>query len=204
MSKRVIFDSDHEAFRDSVRRFVLKEITPHVERWRHEGIVAREVWRKAGEQSLLCMWADDTYGGAGIHDCRSDQILVEDHPRPDVGVEPPGGADGQAIFRNHEFVGDLVRRRVLSVKPVVGPPDRIDFHSQLTDLTADKHSQRVLESLNIDRGTSFDLGEHPLGGCPLLHDIFPRRAREKRNAHCGGQIPDAVRLQDCRDSAEVV
>ena len=87
MSKRVIFDSDHEAFRDSVRRFVLKEITPHVERWRHEGIVAREVWRKAGEQSLLCMWADEAYGGAGIHDFRYDQILVEElYRHGDPGV----------------------------------------------------------------------------------------------------------------------
>ena len=87
MSKRVIFDSDHDAFRDSVRRFVLKEITPHVERWRHEGIVEREVWRKAGEQSLLCMWADEAYGGAGIHDFRYDQILVEElYRHGDPGV----------------------------------------------------------------------------------------------------------------------
>jgi alkylation response protein AidB-like acyl-CoA dehydrogenase len=75
---RNVFDSDHDAFRDSVRRFVQKEISPHVEQWRHDGIVNREIWRKAGEQSLLCMWADEAYGGAGMEDFRYDQILVEE------------------------------------------------------------------------------------------------------------------------------
>jgi acyl-CoA dehydrogenase len=76
--KRTIFDADHEAFRDSVRRFVQNEVAPHVDAWRADGCTSREVWRKAGEQSLLCMWADEQYGGAGIQDFRYDQILVEE------------------------------------------------------------------------------------------------------------------------------
>ena len=75
---RSTFDSDHEAFRDSVRRFVSNEVAPHVDEWREAGCVSRDVWRKAGEQSLLCMWADEAYGGAGIDDFRYDQILVEE------------------------------------------------------------------------------------------------------------------------------
>lgn len=75
---RRIFDADHEAFRDSVRRFVAREVTPHVDAWRAQGHTGREVWRKAGEQSLLCLWADEAYGGAGITDFRYDQILAEE------------------------------------------------------------------------------------------------------------------------------
>lgn len=76
--KRVIFDADHEAFRDSVRRFVTNEVAPHVDTWRAQGSVSREAWRKAGSQSLLCMWADEQYGGAGMADFRYDQILAEE------------------------------------------------------------------------------------------------------------------------------
>ena len=76
--KRTIFDQDHESFRDSVRRFVSNEVAPQVDQWRADGSVGREIWRKAGQQSLLCMWADEAYGGAGITDFRYDQILAEE------------------------------------------------------------------------------------------------------------------------------
>lgn len=76
--QRSTFDSDHEAFRDSVRRFVANEVAPHVDHWREQGSASRDIWRKAGEQSLLCMWADEAYGGPGIDDFRYEQILVEE------------------------------------------------------------------------------------------------------------------------------
>lgn len=78
MTLRTIFDADHDTFRDSVRRFVQSEVAPHVDGWRAAGCVPREAWRKAGAQSLLCMWADEAFGGAGIDDFRYDQILVEE------------------------------------------------------------------------------------------------------------------------------
>lgn len=76
--KRTIFDADHESFRDSVRRFVQNEVVPHVATWREQGHTGREIWRKGGEHSLLCMWADEAYGGAGMTDFRYDQILAEE------------------------------------------------------------------------------------------------------------------------------
>ena len=55
--KRLIFDEDHEMFRDGVRRFMQSEIEPHVEKWRDEGCCDPLAFQKAGEQGLLCMWA---------------------------------------------------------------------------------------------------------------------------------------------------
>jgi acyl-CoA dehydrogenase len=52
-------------FRDQVRRFVEREIAPHHRQWEHDGIVPREVWRRAGEQGLLCTMLAEEYGGAG-------------------------------------------------------------------------------------------------------------------------------------------
>jgi len=78
MMKRLIFDEDHEMFRDSVRKFMLAEVEPHVERWRKQGICDKEAFLKAGEQGLLCMWVDEKYGGPGINDFRFEQIVIEE------------------------------------------------------------------------------------------------------------------------------
>ena len=51
--KRLIFEEEHEMFRDSVRSFFINEIQPHRERWREQGIVDREAFQRAGEQGLL-------------------------------------------------------------------------------------------------------------------------------------------------------
>ncbi len=83
---RRIFEEEHEMFRDSVRSFLKNEIAPHSERWREQGIVDREAFRKAGEQGLLLMWADEEYGGAGMQDFRYEQIFIEENCRyGDVG-----------------------------------------------------------------------------------------------------------------------
>ena len=84
--QRTIFEPEHEQFRDSVRRFMQAEVGPHAERWREAGMVDREVYLKAGEQGLLCIFADEKYGGAGINDLRFDQIIVEENMRHgDIG-----------------------------------------------------------------------------------------------------------------------
>ena len=45
---RTVFGPDHEAFRESVRRFFETEIVPHHRQWERDGIVPRALWRKAG------------------------------------------------------------------------------------------------------------------------------------------------------------
>jgi long-chain-acyl-CoA dehydrogenase len=76
--KRLIFDEDHEMFRDSVRRFMQSEVAPFVEQWREDGCCDPAVFLKAGEQGLLCMWADEKYGGLGIEDFRFEQVVIEE------------------------------------------------------------------------------------------------------------------------------
>lgn len=78
---RIHFDSDHELFRDSARRFYQSEIGPHVERWREHGCVDREAFLKAGAQGYLLMWAEEEFGGLGLRDLRYEQILVEENVR---------------------------------------------------------------------------------------------------------------------------
>ena len=65
MIARTLFNADHEAFRDSFRRFIDKEIAPHHDAWETQGYVDRVVWSKAGEHGFLCLTVPEAYGGAG-------------------------------------------------------------------------------------------------------------------------------------------
>jgi alkylation response protein AidB-like acyl-CoA dehydrogenase len=85
--KRTIFEPEHEMFRAAIRTFVEREIVPHHEQWEQDGIVPREVWRKAGQQGFLCMDVPEEYGGAGVQDFRYNMIVGEELMR--VGATGP-------------------------------------------------------------------------------------------------------------------
>ena len=87
MIPRSIFASEHEQFRDSIRRFIDKEIVPHHERWEDEGMVDRALWPKAGEAGLLCPNLPEEYGGYGA-DFLFNVVIIEELAR--VGATGPG------------------------------------------------------------------------------------------------------------------
>jgi alkylation response protein AidB-like acyl-CoA dehydrogenase len=74
-------------WRESVRRFVEKEIVPFHAQWEHDGIVPRELWHKAGEAGMLCCTVDEKYGGLGL-DYLFDVVVYEELWR--VGASGPG------------------------------------------------------------------------------------------------------------------
>lgn len=80
--KRLIFDAEHELFRDSVARFVEREVTPHAERWRQQGIVDREAYTRAGAAGLLCLWGDTVFGGSIYASIRSSSKRIFVPVRP--------------------------------------------------------------------------------------------------------------------------
>ncbi|WP_242124142.1 acyl-CoA dehydrogenase family protein [Sphingobium sp. Sx8-8] len=72
------YEPEHEQFRDAFRRFLEQEVVPHSARFREQGMIDREVYRKAGEAGFLLYWADETYGGSGLQDFRYDQLMYEE------------------------------------------------------------------------------------------------------------------------------
>jgi acyl-CoA dehydrogenase len=81
MLPRVIFEPEHEQFRDMARRFFQKEIGPHAAHWRKAGQVDREAFAKVGAQGMLLLWAAEEYGGLDLTDGRYEQILQEENIR---------------------------------------------------------------------------------------------------------------------------
>lgn len=75
---RALFSEEHELFRQSVRDFVAKEITPHNAAWEKQKQVSREVWLKLGENGFLGMQVPEALGGMGIEDFRFNAILIEE------------------------------------------------------------------------------------------------------------------------------
>lgn len=75
--KRDIFSEEHDLFRNAFRSFVEREVVPNQARWREDGIVDRETWRKAGEAGFLCPWMEEVHGGAGGDFLHSAIIMEE-------------------------------------------------------------------------------------------------------------------------------
>jgi acyl-CoA dehydrogenase len=57
------FTEEHDALRDTLRKFVSREITPHVDAWDEAGEFPRELYCKAGEAGLLGVGFPEEYGG---------------------------------------------------------------------------------------------------------------------------------------------
>jgi len=68
--RRDIFAEEHEAFRDLVREFLAREVTPFHAQWEQDKVVPRPVWVKAGQAGLLGIDVDEKYGGGGNPDYR--------------------------------------------------------------------------------------------------------------------------------------
>ena len=59
------YTQEHQIFRESIRRYFEKEVTPRVEEWEKAGIVPKSVWKDFGSQGFLCPWLPEAYGGVG-------------------------------------------------------------------------------------------------------------------------------------------
>jgi acyl-CoA dehydrogenase len=95
MIPRTIFTPEHETFRDTVRRFIETEVTPHHAEWEKVGQVPRSLWKKAGELGLLCVNAPEAYGGQGA-DFLYSAILIEEMAR--------AGATGPTFYLHSDIV----------------------------------------------------------------------------------------------------
>ncbi|MER7208133.1 acyl-CoA dehydrogenase family protein [Streptosporangium sp. NPDC001559] len=99
--RRDLFTREHEEFRDLVRTFVAREVTPNLERWEEHGAADRAVWLRAGEHGLLGLDVDPEYGGAGVADYRYHAVLGEEFAR--------AGAHAPALSLHNEICGLYLR-----------------------------------------------------------------------------------------------
>ncbi|MCY1512959.1 Acyl-CoA dehydrogenase [compost metagenome] len=95
MIPRTLFEPEHTAFRDTVRRFLDEECVPFHEHWEADHRVPRDIWRRAGELGLLNATTPEAYGGIGL-DRRISMIVQEE-----IGRAATSGLNG---FNVHDIV----------------------------------------------------------------------------------------------------
>jgi acyl-CoA dehydrogenase len=80
---------EHHAWRDQLRRFIDREIMPHVDEWDEQGYLPGELWDKAAEFGLLGLGYPEEYGGTqtGI-DKHHLNIVSEELSRTSLGGLP--------------------------------------------------------------------------------------------------------------------
>lgn len=60
------FTEEHEAFRESFKDFLQKEVVPHIEKWEKTGDIERFIWTKFGEMGYFGLSYPEEYGGLDL------------------------------------------------------------------------------------------------------------------------------------------
>jgi alkylation response protein AidB-like acyl-CoA dehydrogenase len=80
-----IFTAEHHELRESVRRFVEKELRPHVDEWEDAGYFPDDIFRRAGELGFLGLHFPERWGGAG-GDLAAEVVFVEELAKAGCGA----------------------------------------------------------------------------------------------------------------------
>jgi len=87
------YSKAHHQFREKVRNFMRKEITPNIDQWEKDRIMPRSAWKRMGEEKLLCTSVSKEYGGLG-GDFLNGVIVTEELVRANHnGLGPTAHSD---------------------------------------------------------------------------------------------------------------
>jgi len=120
------YGPEHLALRESVRRFVASEITPHAGEWDEAGSFPRDLYRKAADVGLLGLGFPEEYGGiAGVDHFHRLITSVELAQAGSGGVvaslmshtigSPPVAALGSPELRQRVLPDVLAGRRIAAL-----------------------------------------------------------------------------------------
>ncbi|WP_183093169.1 acyl-CoA dehydrogenase family protein [Nocardioides stalactiti] len=76
--ERTLYEADHEAYRETVREFLAREVVPHKDDWDDERWIPREVFQAAAEAGLYALQVPEEYGGSGVTDYRYRMVVGEE------------------------------------------------------------------------------------------------------------------------------
>jgi len=60
------FTEEHQAFRESFRDFLHKEVVPYIDTWEKNGTIDRFIWNKFGEMGYFGLNSPEEYGGLNL------------------------------------------------------------------------------------------------------------------------------------------
>ncbi|OBG83382.1 acyl-CoA dehydrogenase [Mycobacterium sp. NS-7484] len=95
--KRTIYTAEHEAFRETVKEYIERELVPHSEKWETERIVDRSAYTAAGKYGVIGFNMPEEFGGGGSDDFRFNAIIDEEIAK--------AGVHGPALSLHNDVVG---------------------------------------------------------------------------------------------------
>ncbi|MFE3056893.1 acyl-CoA dehydrogenase family protein [Nocardia sp. NPDC059239] len=113
--RRTLYEADQEAYRETVRAFLEREVVPYKDKWDEDRWIDREVFKKAAAAGLYGLEIPEAYGGSDVHDYRFRMVVCE----------------------------EVARINALSFGVTVSLQDDLVLH-YLLDLTNDEQKQRWL------------------------------------------------------------
>ncbi|MEU4451099.1 acyl-CoA dehydrogenase family protein [Nocardioides sp. NPDC023903] len=82
--RRTIYTEDHQSFRETIRSFIEKEVSPVYDEWYEAGIVPHDFYLKLGELGVWGIQVPEEYGGAGIESFKYSAVMTEELARAGV------------------------------------------------------------------------------------------------------------------------
>lgn len=77
LERKIYASEEHQMMRGMIQDFIKNEILPQMESWEKEGMVSREIWKRAGDLGLLCIDMPEAYGGSGL-DFSFSALFIEE------------------------------------------------------------------------------------------------------------------------------
>ncbi|OBC11963.1 acyl-CoA dehydrogenase [Mycobacterium sp. 852013-50091_SCH5140682] len=79
--QRSLYGADHEAYRETVREFLTREVVPHQHDWDRDRWIDRSVFARAAKSGIYALQIPEEYGGASEPDYRFRMVVCEEIAR---------------------------------------------------------------------------------------------------------------------------
>ncbi len=112
--QRTLYTEDHEAFRDSARAWLDREVRPRLEEFIEAKGIPRDIWIGAGKQGFLGLEIEEQYGGSDAGDYRFNAVLSEELSRVSAAMSSCLGIHADIVAPYlHDLCTDEQKQRWL-------------------------------------------------------------------------------------------
>lgn len=87
LERKIYASEEHQMMKAMIQEFIANEVLDQIDEWEKNGMVSREIWKRAGELGLLCIDMPEMYGGGGL-DFTFNALFIEEFAKK--GISGPG------------------------------------------------------------------------------------------------------------------
>jgi acyl-CoA dehydrogenase len=112
--KSPYFNKEHDAFRDTARHFIEKEVAPFADEWERDRRIPKSIWRRMGDLGFLGISYPEEYGGTGA-DFFYSVVFLEELTRSTMAgfAAAVGTHEYMASEYIHKFAPDDLKKQYL-------------------------------------------------------------------------------------------